>query len=95
MALPVPTKPLGRHEFIALVAMLMATVAFSIDAMLPAMGQIAADLTPQAPVRAQLIVPYFVIGLGVGTFFTGPLSDAFGRRRWLSAVGFSTFWARC
>lgn len=44
------------------------------------MGQIAADLTPQAPVRAQLIVPYFVIGLGVGTFFTGPLSDAFGRR---------------
>lgn len=60
--------------------MLMATVAFSIDAMLPAMGQIAADLTPQAPVRAQLIVPYFVIGLGVGTFFTGPLSDAFGRR---------------
>lgn len=80
MSIPLPTAPLGRREFIALVAMLMAIVAFTIDSMLPAMGLIAEDLTPDAPVRAQLIVPFFVIGLGIGTFFTGPLSDAFGRR---------------
>lgn len=80
MALSIPTQPLGRHEFIALVAMLMAIVAFSIDAMLPAMGLIAQEFTPEIPARAQLIVPFFVIGLGIGTLFTGPLSDSFGRR---------------
>lgn len=80
MKLIAPTRPLGRREFIALVAMMIATVAYSIDAILPAMGYIVQDLTPEAPVHAQHVVPFFVIGLGVGTLFSGPLSDAFGRR---------------
>lgn len=71
---------LPRTEFIALMAMLFATIAFSIDFMLPALPEIAADLTPEAPNRAQLILTSFVLGMGVGTLFTGPLSDAFGRR---------------
>jgi DHA1 family bicyclomycin/chloramphenicol resistance-like MFS transporter len=70
----------GTVEFIALVAMLFATVAFSIDAMLPAFPEIAATLTPEAPNRAQLVVTAFVFGMGLGTLFTGPLSDAFGRK---------------
>ena len=70
----------GRVEFIALLAMLFATIAFSIDAMLPALPEIGAELTPDAINRAQLVVTSFVFGMGIGTFFTGPLSDVFGRK---------------
>lgn len=73
-------QPLSRPEFIALIALIMATTAFSIDAMLPALPQIADSLTPDAPNRAQLIITSFVLGMGVGTLVTGPLSDAFGRK---------------
>lgn len=73
-------RAMGRVEFIAMIAMMFATVAFSIDAMLPALPEIAAEFSPDAPNRAQLILTSFVFGMGIGTFFTGPLSDAFGRR---------------
>jgi DHA1 family bicyclomycin/chloramphenicol resistance-like MFS transporter len=72
---------LGQGEFIALIAMLFATIALSIDAMLPALPEIAATLTPEAPNRAQLVVTSFVFGMGIGTLLAGPLSDAFGRKR--------------
>ncbi len=71
---------LSLPEFVALMGMTFATVAFSIDAMLPAMTEIACELVPEAPNRAQLIVTSFVLGMGVGTLFTGPLSDRFGRK---------------
>ena len=72
---------LGRIEFVAMMAMLVATVAFSIDAMLPALPRIGAELTPDALNRAQLVVTSFILGLGIGTLFTGPLSDSYGRKR--------------
>lgn len=72
--------PLPLPEFIALMAMLFATIAFSIDSMLPALPGIGEELSPDAPNRAQLILTTFVLGLGVGTFFIGPLSDAYGRK---------------
>jgi DHA1 family bicyclomycin/chloramphenicol resistance-like MFS transporter len=75
-----PVARLAQGEFIALMAMLTATVAFSIDSMLPALADIGRELTPDAPNSAQLILTSFVLGMGIGTFFTGPLSDAFGRR---------------
>lgn len=71
----------SQSEFVALVAMLFATIAISIDAMLPALPEIAATLSPDAPNAAQLVVTSFVLGMGIGTLFTGPLSDAFGRKR--------------
>ncbi|EIE52295.1 Bcr/CflA subfamily drug resistance transporter [Citreicella sp. 357] len=67
-------------EFVALLATLFATIAFSIDAMLPALPQIGAELTPEDVNRAQLVVTSFVLGMGIGTLFTGPLSDTFGRK---------------
>ncbi len=75
------TLPMSRTEFVALMAMMFATIAFSIDAMLPALPQIGEELTPNDPSRAPLIITSFVMGMGLGTFFAGPLSDAFGRRR--------------
>ncbi len=78
--------PLSRTELVALLAMLTATVAFSIDAMLPAIPEIGEALSPDAPNRAQLVIASFVGGLGLGTFVAGPLSDAYGRKR-IAVIG--------
>lgn len=75
-----PTRLLSLPEFITMSAVIFATLAFSIDAMLPAFPDIAAELTPDAVNRAQLIVLAFVLGMGVGTIFAGPLSDTYGRK---------------
>jgi DHA1 family bicyclomycin/chloramphenicol resistance-like MFS transporter len=74
-----PALP-SRKEFIALMAMLFATIAFSIDAMLPALPALAAEFSAGAPNRVQLVVTIFVLGMGLGTLFAGPLSDRFGRK---------------
>lgn len=80
-----PGHGMGKGEFIALIAMMFATIAFSIDAMLPALPEIGATLSPEDINRAQLVLTSFVLGMGIGTFFTGPLSDAFGRKRVIAA----------
>jgi len=77
-------------EFIALMALIFATLAFSIDAMLPAFPQIAKELAAGDTNKAQLILSFFMAGIGLGTFFTGPLSDAFGRLPVLF-VGFALY----
>lgn len=71
---------LSKAEFIALMAMMFATIAFSIDAMMPALPAISADIAPRGVAQAALVMTFFVIGMGAGTFFTGPLSDAYGRK---------------
>lgn len=73
-------KRLGQGEFVAMMAMLFASVALSIDGMLPALPQIAQTLTPTDPNLAQLVVTSFVLGLGIGTLISGPISDAVGRK---------------
>ncbi len=77
---PTPRHRMSNAEFISLIAMMFATIAFSIDAMLPALPEIGAQLSPHDVNQAQLILTSFVLGMGIGTFFTGPLSDAFGRK---------------
>ncbi|UWR24163.1 MFS transporter [Sulfitobacter sp. S190] len=72
---------MGRKEFVALIAMMFASIAFSIDSMLPALPEIGAELAPAALEKAPLILSAFLLGMGMGTFFTGPISDAFGRKR--------------
>ncbi|MDP3340933.1 multidrug effflux MFS transporter [Frigidibacter sp.] len=73
-------RRLPMPEFVAMLATLFAIIAFSIDAMLPALPQIAAELVPSDVNRAQLILTAFVLGMGVGTLFAGPISDATGRK---------------
>lgn len=75
-----PRRAPSSPEFIAMIAMLFATVAFSIDSMLPALPEIAQELTPGDVNRAQLILTAFLLGMGIGTFLAGPISDAIGRK---------------
>ncbi|MFY0597188.1 MAG: multidrug effflux MFS transporter [Cognatishimia sp.] len=85
------TKPrLSQPEFIALIAMLFSTIALSIDAMLPALTQMGQQLSPENPENATLVVGIFVIGMGIGTFFAGPLSDAYGRKP-VILIGFAIY----
>lgn len=74
------THRMHRAEFVALIAMMFATIAFSIDSMLPAQPEIGQELSPDDLNRAQQVLTSFFLGMGIGTFFTGPLSDAFGRK---------------
>lgn len=75
-----PQNPLSKPEFIALMATHFAMVAFSVDSMLPALPTIAAELTPGRLNIEQLTLTAFVLGLGLGTFVIGPISDAMGRK---------------
>jgi DHA1 family bicyclomycin/chloramphenicol resistance-like MFS transporter len=67
-------------EFVVLVALTTSLVAMSIDTMLPALGQIAADLALTDPNDRQLILTTFFGGLSVGQLVCGPASDSMGRK---------------
>ena len=71
------TRP---NEFIALIAVLTAMVAMSIDTMLPAVGTIATELHAANPNDRQFIVLFFFLGLTFGQLIFGPMSDASGRK---------------
>ncbi len=90
---PRPEVPVSLTELVSVLAMMTATVAFATDAMLPAFPEISAELSPGEPNRVQLIIAAFMMGLGCGTFFSGPLSDAIGRQR--VAVGGSVLIVIC
>ena len=70
----------GPGEFIALMAMTMALQAMCIDAMLPALGQIAEELHVADPNSRQLVVGVFLFAAGIGSLVPGALADRYGRR---------------
>jgi MFS transporter, DHA1 family, multidrug resistance protein len=74
------SKSIGFREFVAMVAMLMATQAIAVDTMLPALPTIAAALGLHNQNHAQWIVTAYVVGVGCGQLFWGLFSDRFGRR---------------
>lgn len=61
-------------------AMLTSLVALSIDAMLPALSNIGADLGVQRENGTQLIVSALFVGFAVGQLVYGPVSDSIGRK---------------
>lgn len=75
------TKPYcSAREFTVLMALLMSVVAISIDAMLPALGFIGADLGVSAANHTQLTISFIFAGMAIGQLIAGPLSDALGRK---------------
>src|SRR5690606_36012953 len=70
----------GMREFIAMMAALMASNAVAVDAMLPALPEIGASVGVAEENQRQLVVTFYLVGLGLAQLFYGPLSDRFGRR---------------
>ena len=67
-------------EFVVLMAFLMALIALSIDAILPALGFISEDLSITRANDVQYVVSSVFLGMALGTIIYGPLSDAWGRK---------------
>lgn len=72
-------RELGERELIAMMALLMSLTAFGIDAMLPALGQMATEMNADGNNR-QLIIGAYFLGSGIGALFPGAFADRFGRR---------------
>lgn len=78
---PTSAPPFGERELVIMLALVQALHAMAIDAMLPALGDIARELDVSDPNRRQLVVGIFLFGLGLGSLVPGSLADRFGRRR--------------
>ncbi len=72
-------KNLGETELIWMMAMLMALQAFGIDAILPALDEMAGALSVEGNDR-QLVIGVYLLTAGLGALFPGALADRFGRR---------------
>lgn len=72
---------LSRAEFITLMSSITATIAISIDTVLPAFDEIEADFglgVGDSPVS--LTITVFLAAMGLGMLVWGPLADRFGRK---------------
>ncbi|SFZ91922.1 MFS transporter, DHA1 family, bicyclomycin/chloramphenicol resistance protein [Flaviramulus basaltis] len=79
-----------KFEFVALMASLMSLVALSIDALLPALPEIAESLGVINKNDNQLLITMIFLGLGFGQLIFGSLSDSFGRKP-IVYIGFIVF----
>ncbi|EXB78333.1 multidrug effflux MFS transporter [Acinetobacter sp. 1475718] len=69
------------HEFALLMALLMSIVSFSIDAVLPALGEIGRVFDLKNNNQTQWVIIGIFSGMTIGQLIAGPLSDAIGRKR--------------
>jgi MFS transporter, DHA1 family, multidrug resistance protein len=84
----------GFGEFVALMGMLTALVALSIDMVLPSLPAIGASLGVARANDNQLVLSLLFLGFGVGQLFYGPFSDAAGRKP-AAFLGLTVFTAGC
>lgn len=84
---------LSKPQFIALMAMLMAINAISIDIMLPGLQEIGASLGVADENTRQYVITAYLIGMGCAQLVFGPLSDRFGRK--LPLLGGLGLYATC
>ncbi|WP_370214340.1 multidrug effflux MFS transporter [Mesoflavibacter profundi] len=84
------SNPVFKNEFVALMASLMSIVALTIDALLPALPEIAQDLNITNPNSTQLLITMIFLGIGFGQLIFGPLSDSHGRKP-IVYIGFLIF----
>ncbi len=84
---------LSKPQFIALMAMLMAINAISIDIMLPGLQEIGASLGVVDENTRQYVITAYLLGMGCAQLIFGPLSDRFGRK--LPLLGGLGLYALC
>ena len=84
---------LSKPQFIALMAMLMAINAISIDIMLPGLQEIGASLGVADENTRQYVITAYLLGMGCAQLVFGPLSDRFGRK--LPLLGGLGLYALC
>ncbi len=70
----------GRREFTALMAALMALNAFAIDTMLPALPAMGNAMDGTSVTAMQLVISAYLLGMGLGSLIHGPLADWLGRK---------------
>lgn len=71
---------MGKMEFIAMMAMLMALNALAIDIMLPGLQEIGASLGVESENHRQYVISAYLLGFAIAQLAYGPLADRFGRR---------------
>ncbi|SHN59745.1 multidrug effflux MFS transporter [Erythrobacter sanguineus] len=72
-------KVIGETELLWMMALLMALNAFGIDAILPALDELAVDLGVDGNAR-QFVIGVYLLTAGIGALLPGALADRFGRR---------------
>jgi len=73
---------LGRAEFITLMSSITATIAISIDTVLPAFDEIEDEFgLAQGDTPVSLAITVFLVAMGAGMLIWGPLADRFGRKK--------------
>ena len=72
---------LRRAEFIGLMSTITATIAISIDTVLPAFDEIETEFAlTQNDAPVSLTITVFLAGMGLGMLLWGPLADRYGRK---------------
>ncbi|MEV1289383.1 multidrug effflux MFS transporter [Micromonospora sp. NPDC049679] len=75
-----PTSRRSAAILLVLLGTLTAAAPLSLDMYLPGLPDMTADLSAR-PAQVQLSLTTCLIGMALGQFLTGPLSDRWGRRR--------------
>jgi DHA1 family bicyclomycin/chloramphenicol resistance-like MFS transporter len=71
---------IGFREFVAGVALIQATIALAIDMMVPALGQIGAQMQLGVSNERQWVITAFLLGFGIAQLGYGVAADRFGRK---------------
>jgi DHA1 family bicyclomycin/chloramphenicol resistance-like MFS transporter len=88
------TKQPKFFEFVVLMALIISMVALAIDAMLPALPEIASDLGVTKINDSQYVISILFAGMAIGQMIFGPMSDCIGRKNAIN-FGFAVFIIGC
>lgn len=85
MATPAPSTetgsfPMGTRELVAMMAALMALNALAIDSILPAFPALGAAFDVASANDRQFVISSYLMGMGIGSLFYGPIGDQVGRK---------------